>query len=99
MEQKDSHWQRLLQSDLVYHFKRDKVAIASSTVFLILALMAVFSPLIAPFDPYDLQQIDLMDSEMPPVWIENADPRFLLGTDDQGRDLWSTILYKQPLAS
>jgi peptide/nickel transport system permease protein len=93
MEQKDSHWQRLLQSDLVYHFKRDKVAIASSTVFLILALMAVFSPLIAPFDPYDLQQIDLMDSEMPPVWIENADPRFLLGTDDQGRDLWSTILY------
>jgi peptide/nickel transport system permease protein len=93
MEQKDSHWQRLLQSDLVYHFKRDKVAIASSTVFLILAFMAVLSPLIAPFDPYDLQQIDLMDSEMPPVWIENADPRFLLGTDDQGRDLWSTILY------
>ena len=93
MEQIDSHWQRLLQSDLFYHFKRDKVAIASSTVFLILALMALFSPLIAPFDPYDLQQIDLMDSEMPPVWIEDADPRFLLGTDDQGRDLWSTILY------
>lgn len=93
MEQIDSHWQRLLQSDLVYHFKRDKVAIVSSTVFLILALMALFSPLIAPFDPYDLQQIDLMDSEMPPVWIEDADPRFLLGTDDQGRDLWSTILY------
>ena len=93
IEQKDSHWQRLLQSDLVYYFKRDKVAIASSTVFLILALMALFSPVIAPFDPYDLQQIDLMDSEMPPVWIEDADPRFLLGTDDQGRDLWSTILY------
>ncbi len=93
MEQINSHWQRLLQSDLVYHFKRDKVAIASSTVFLILALMALFSPVIAPFDPYDLQQIDLMDSEMPPVWIEDADPRFLLGTDDQGRDLWSTILY------
>lgn len=93
MEQIDSHWQRLLQSDLVYHFKRDKVAIVSSTVFLILALMALFSPLLAPFDPYDLQQIDLMDSEMPPVWIEDADPRFLLGTDDQGRDLWSTILY------
>ncbi len=91
--QPDSRWQRLLQSDLVYHFKRDKVAIASSTVFLILALMALFSPVIAPFDPYDLQQIDLMDSEMPPVWIEDADPRFLLGTDDQGRDLWSTILY------
>ncbi|MBT8433469.1 MAG: ABC transporter permease [Gammaproteobacteria bacterium] len=93
MEAKDSHWQRLLQSDLVYHFRRDKVAIASSTVFLILAIMALFSPVIAPFDPYDLQQIDLMDSEMPPVWQEGADERFLLGTDDQGRDLWSTILY------
>jgi peptide/nickel transport system permease protein len=55
--------------------------------------MALFSPLIAPFDPYDLTQLDLMNSEMPPVWIEGSDPRFLLGTDDQGRDLWSTILY------
>lgn len=93
IEPTDSRWQRLLQTDLVYHFRRDKVAIVSSTVFLILALMALFSPLIAPFDPYDLQQIDLMDSEMPPVWQEGADERFLLGTDDQGRDLWSTILY------
>jgi peptide/nickel transport system permease protein len=86
-------WQRLLQSDLVHYYKRDKVAIAASTIFLILALMALLSPVIAPFDPYDLTQIDLMDSEMPPVWQEGADERFLLGTDDQGRDLWSTILY------
>ena len=86
-------WQQLLQSDLYYYYKRDKVAIGSSVVFLILALMALLSPLIAPFDPYDLTQIDLMDSEMPPAWLPNADPRFLLGTDDQGRDLWSTILY------
>ncbi len=93
MDPATSHWQGLLQSDLIYHFKRDKVAITSSTVFLILALMALFSPVIAPFDPYDLTQIDLMDSEMPPVWQEGADERFLLGTDDQGRDLWSTILY------
>jgi peptide/nickel transport system permease protein len=86
-------WQQLLQSDLYYYYKRDKIAIGSSVVFLILALMALFSPWIAPFDPYDLTQIDLMDSEMPPAWLPDADPRFLLGTDDQGRDLWSTILY------
>ena len=86
-------WQQLLQSDLYYYYKRDKIAIGSSVVFLILALMALFSPLIAPFDPYDLTQIDLMDSEMPPAWMPDADQRFLLGTDDQGRDLWSTILY------
>jgi len=86
-------WQQLLQSDLFYYYKRDKVAIVSSVIFLILAILALFSPLIAPFDPYDLTQIDLMDSEMPPAWLPDADPRFLLGTDDQGRDLWSTILY------
>lgn len=88
-----SRWQRIRQSDLVWHYSRDKVAVVSSLVFLVLALMALFSPLIAPFDPYDLRQLDLMDSELPPVWLEDADPRFLLGTDDQGRDLWSTILY------
>jgi peptide/nickel transport system permease protein len=86
-------WQQLLQSDLIHYYKRDKIAIGSSVVFLILALMALFSPLIAPFDPYDLSQIDLMDSEMPSAWMPNADPLFLFGTDDQGRDLWSTILY------
>ena len=86
-------WEQLLQSDLLFYYKRDKVAIGSSLVFLILAIMALFSPWIAPFDPYDLTQIDLMDSEMPPAWLPNADERFLLGTDDQGRDLWSTILY------
>jgi len=86
-------WQQVLHSDLYYYYRRDKVAIVSSLIFFILALMALFSPWIAPFDPYDLTQIDLMDSEMPPVWLPGADERFLLGTDDQGRDLWSTILY------
>jgi peptide/nickel transport system permease protein len=86
-------WQQVLQSDLYYYYKRDKIAIAASLTFLVFALMAVFSPLIAPFNPYDLTQIDLMDSEMPPAWMPESDERFLLGTDDQGRDLWSTILY------
>ena len=88
-----ARWQQLKQSDLYYYYSRDKVAIASSLIFLLIAIMALLSPLIAPFDPYDLTQLDLMDSEMPPAWVEDADPRFLLGTDDQGRDLWSTILY------
>lgn len=88
-----TRWQKIRQTDLYYHYTRDKVAIVSSIVFLVLALMALFSPLIAPFDPYDLRQLDLMDSELPPVWLDDSDQRFLLGTDDQGRDLWSTILY------
>ena len=85
--------QRFMASDFFYHYKRDKLAIFSSIVFLILVILAAFSPLIAPFDPYNLQILDIMDSELPPVWQDGADERFLLGTDDQGRDLWSTILY------
>jgi peptide/nickel transport system permease protein len=88
-----TRWQEMLKSDLYYYYRRDKVAIASSLIFLLFAFMALFSPWIAPFDPYDLQQLELLDSELPPIWVEDSDPRFLLGTDDQGRDLWSTILY------
>ena len=51
-------WQQLLQSDLLHYYKRDKVAIISSVVFLILALMALFSPIIAPFD--ELSESDLV---------------------------------------
>ncbi|MFT6559359.1 ABC transporter permease [Sneathiella sp.] len=84
----------ILNSDLVFRFKRDKVAVVSLTIVLFLVLAAVFAPLIAPYDPYDLTTIDIMDSELPPAWNEGeGDPRFLLGTDPQGRDMLSTILY------
>ncbi len=88
-----ARWLEILKSDLYYYYRRDKVAIASSLIFLLFAFMALFAPWIAPFDPYDLKQLELLDSELPPIWVEDSDPRFLLGTDDQGRDLWSTILY------
>ena len=88
-----SMFRRFLESDFFYNYKRDKVAIISSIIFLILVILAVFSPWIAPYDPYNLQILDIMDSELPPMWEPGADERFLLGTDDQGRDLWSTILY------
>ncbi|WP_169544478.1 ABC transporter permease [Sneathiella aquimaris] len=84
----------ILNSDLVFRFKRDKVAVVSLTIVLFLVMAAVFAPLIAPYDPYDLTTIDIMDSELPPAWNEGeGDPRFLLGTDPQGRDMLSTILY------
>ena len=56
-------------------------------------MASFFAPLLAPYDPYDPIQIDIMDSEIPPVWMEAGDQRFMLGTDAQGRDLFSTILY------
>lgn len=71
----------------------DRTASVSLFVVLIFVLAAVFAPLIAPQNPYDLAQLDVMDSETPPVWLAEGDPRFLLGTDHQGRDMLSTILY------
>jgi peptide/nickel transport system permease protein len=56
-------------------------------------LAAIFAPFIAPTDPTGLASLNLADSEIPPRWVEGGDARFLLGTDNQGRDLVSAILY------
>jgi peptide/nickel transport system permease protein len=59
----------------------------------VIAVAALLAPLIAPTNPFDLSSLDVLDAELPPVWLEGSDPRFLLGTDAQGRDLLSAILY------
>jgi peptide/nickel transport system permease protein len=58
-----------------------------------IAIAAFLAPLIAPANPFDLSSLDLLDAELPPHWLQGSDPRFLLGTDAQGRDLLSAILY------
>ena len=85
--------QKFRESYLLYSFKRDKVAIFSFLVLALLLLMALFAPVLAPYDPYDTTSIDIMDSEIPPSWMADGDSRFFLGTDVQGRDLVSTMLY------
>lgn len=88
-----SRLSQIWQSNMMYSFRRNPLAIVSFVIFMVIAVLAFFAPLIAPFDPYDPASIDIMNSEMPPFWVAGADPAFSLGTDDQGRDLWSTILY------
>ncbi|ENY73045.1 ABC transporter permease [Aeromonas diversa] len=88
-----SRWARFKNSDFVYYFLRDKVAMFSFVVFLIYVVAALLAPWIAPHNVYDQTSFDLMDAELPPSWREGGDPRFWLGTDNQGRDIWSTILY------
>jgi peptide/nickel transport system permease protein len=88
-----SAWRRFLGSYLFFSFRRDRIAILSFVVLCTFFQASFSAPLLAPFDPYDPIQIDIMDSEIPPVWMEEGDQRFLLGTDVQGRDLLSTILY------
>ena len=93
-----SRWERFKKSDILYYFLRDKVAMLSFAVFMVFVVSAVLAPWVAPTNPYDLSAIDIMDSELPPSWMEEGDSRFLLGTDDQGRDIFSTILYGSRLS-
>ncbi|MBL4829638.1 MAG: ABC transporter permease [Aliivibrio sp.] len=93
-----TRWESIKNSDIVYYFLKDKVAMFSLAVFLTFFLSAVLAPVIAPTNPYDLTSVDIMDSELPPSWMEEGDDRFLLGTDDQGRDIFSTILYGSRLS-
>jgi len=88
-----SRLSRIWQSHMAYSFRRNPVAVVSMAVFLFIAVLSFMAPLIAPYDPYDPAQIDIMNSEYPPAWVDGALPEFMLGTDDQGRDLLSTILY------
>ena len=87
------YWRLFVGSTFLYRFLRDKVAITSFSVLLLMVLLSFSAPLIAPFDPYDLSQIDIMDADTPPAWQAEGDPRFPFGTDAQGRDMLSTILY------
>ncbi|MBU2712654.1 ABC transporter permease [Zooshikella harenae] len=93
MNNEQSLWWRISNSNVFYHFFRDKVAFISATLLLLIILAAIFAPLLTSHNPNDLATLDVMDGEIPPVWSEEGDERFLLGTDDQGRDILSAILY------
>ncbi|BBO91115.1 ABC transporter permease [Desulfosarcina ovata] len=86
-------WQRFTSSYLLFSFKQDHTAIFSFVVLLILLITGLTAPLISPYNPYDPANIDIMNSELPPSWMEDGEAAFLLGTDIQGRDLLSTMIY------
>ncbi|MBW8725737.1 MAG: ABC transporter permease [Inquilinus limosus] len=83
----------LLDSDISWRFRRSPVAIIALLATLLMLAGAVLAPLIAPQDPFDPASLDLMNSLIPPAFEADGDPQFPLGTDDQGRDLFSAILY------
>lgn len=78
---------------MLYSFVRDPLAVVSFVLMAALVIASFGAPLIAPHDPYDPTTIDIMDSELPPAWLAEGDSRFPLGTDSQGRDMLSTMLY------
>ncbi len=84
---------RFWDSDIAYSFRRSPVAIGAAIVAAAMILSAVFAAWVAPHNPFDLATLNLLDSSLPPAWEEGGQPKFLLGTDDQGRDIYSAILY------
>lgn len=92
-ERQSGALRRVLDSDLFYSFRRSPLVVVSALVSLLLVLAAIFAPLIAPQNPFDPASLSVMDSFYPPAWSADGQPGFLLGTDDQGRDVLSTILY------
>lgn len=86
-------WERFKKSYLLYSFKRDPIAILSFVVLVGLAAMSLLAPVVAPYNTYDTATFDIMDAETPPSWMEGGSDMFLLGTDIQGRDLLSTMIY------
>jgi peptide/nickel transport system permease protein len=89
---------KFLDNDFVYSFLRSKITVAAALVALVIMLGAVLAPWIAPHNPFDLKSLNLLDSNTPPFWAKGGDAHFLLGTDDQGRDVLSTILYGSRLS-
>ena len=83
---------RFVDSDVFYSFTRSRVTMVAAAVTAVLVLASILAPWIVPHDTYDVKSLNLLDAFTPPVWMEDGKPQYLLGTDDQGRDVFSTIL-------
>lgn len=83
----------VLQSRMIRGFLGDMPAVLGSLILVFFALAALLTPWIAPQNPYDLGKLSLDNALLPPIWMEGGKAPFFLGTDDQGRDVLSTILY------
>jgi peptide/nickel transport system permease protein len=86
-------WQRLVASDIGHSFRHSPVALAAACVAALCISASLGAEWFAPHRPFDLSTLDLSLSLLPPAWIDGGSARFLLGTDDQGRDVLSALLY------
>ena len=84
---------RFLDGDVFHSFKRSPVTIVAFVVTMLMFLAAIFAPWITPHDTSDIASLDLMNAFRPPAWAPGGDSLFPLGTDDQGRDVLSAIVY------
>jgi len=84
---------RWYDSDVGYSFRTSPVAIVAAVIAFVCIFCSVFAGWVAPHNPFDLASLDLMDARLPPAWMEGGSAKYLLGTDDQGRDILSALIY------
>ncbi|MDG5976674.1 binding-protein-dependent transport system inner membrane protein [Hydrogenophaga taeniospiralis CCUG 15921] len=84
---------RWLDSDVGHSFRTSPTAIVAAVIALVCVFCAVFAPWVAPHNPFDLATLELSNARLPPAWSEGGSRDFLLGTDDQGRDILSALMY------
>jgi peptide/nickel transport system permease protein len=84
---------RVLQSDVFYSFRRSRLTMAAASITVLFFLLAIAAPLLAVQNPFDPAQLQLINSRIAPLWTADGQAPFLLGTDEQGRDVFSAILY------
>jgi peptide/nickel transport system permease protein len=86
-------FRRAIDSDVFYSFRRSRLTMIAAAVTILFFLVAIFAPLLAPQNPFDPAQLQLMNSRIAPLWTADGQSPFLFGTDEQGRDVLSAILY------
>ncbi len=84
---------KLWDHDLAWSFRRSPVTVVAALLTLVCVAGAAFSPWLSPQDPFNAAALDLNAAFKPPAWVEGGDPAFVLGTDNQGRDILSTIMH------
>ncbi len=84
---------RWLDSDVGHSFRTSPTAIFAAVIAFVCLFCALFAPWVAPHNPFDLATLELSNARLPPAWYPEGNPAFLLGTDDQGRDILSALMY------
>src|SRR5690349_12094815 len=84
---------RLIDSDLFYSFRRSRLTMLAAAVTALFFLVAIFAPYLSVQNPFDPAQLQLINSRIAPLWTADGQSPYLLGTDEQGRDVLSAILY------
>ncbi|MGV3571837.1 MAG: ABC transporter permease [Ramlibacter sp.] len=84
---------RWYDSDVGYSFRTSPMAILAGAIAFVCVFCAAFAGFVAPHNPFDLTTLVLSDARLPPAWMEGGSTNYLLGTDDQGRDILSALMY------